>query len=182
MALKMKLLPAILIYYSAVCFAGGAGLNPKITAKIYSGINYLYNLDFDAAEKIFTETADAASNHPIGCVYLGMTSIGRTLTEGETSANTARFHAYTETAVARALSSRSAIKRPWDLYYSGAAFLLKSYSEGKKQNYIESLKWLKRGVALINRCEQMEATLKQKLKFCSLSLILGMNKRARLMN
>jgi len=137
---------------------GQRDFSPETSRKIYTGINQLYNLNFDAAEKIFTEVSASLSNNPIGCVYLGLTSIGRTLTEGETKENTARFHAYTDTAVARALHSKVSVKNSWDLYYSGVAFLLKSYSEGKKQNYIESLKWLKRGLALISRCVKREET------------------------
>ena len=154
-----------LYFLLSACFMTTAGLAresldfpPDITQKIFTGINQLYNLNFDEAEKTFTSVSASLSNNPVGCVYLGITSIGRTLTEGETKENTARFHAYTDTAVARALRSKTSLKDSWDLYYSGVAFLLKSYSEGKKQNYIESLKWLKRGLALINRCVEREET------------------------
>ena len=130
---------------------GADTLSIETVERVHTGINQLYDLDFDKAESNFTQIAATASNHPIGCVYLALTSIGRTLTKGTTTKNTARFHAYTDMAVKRALQTKNSEKASWSLYYSGVAYILKSYSEGKQQNYIDSLRWLKRGISLINR-------------------------------
>ncbi|RLD12271.1 MAG: hypothetical protein DRI44_01145 [Chlamydiae bacterium] len=130
---------------------GVTKLSPEITEQIHSGINQFYDLNFEKAEGIFTQISSTISNHPIGYVYLALTSIGSSLIKGPTEENTLRFHAYTDLAVKCALRSKSSEKAPWNLYYSGVAFILKSYSESKQQNYIDSLRWLKRGVSLINR-------------------------------
>jgi len=143
---------------------GAADLSPRTAVQVHTGINQLYNLNFDQAENIFSQITAAESNHPIGYVYLALTSIGRTLTTGTTDANTEQFNAYTEMAVKQALSSKSSEKAPWNLYYSGVAFMLKSYSEGKQQNYIDSLRWLKRGISLINRsCKNSKTSADAKM-------------------
>ena len=143
---------------------GGAALSSETAGRVHTGINQLYDLNFDEAEVIFTQIATTASNHPIGCVYLALTSIGRTLTKGTTEKTTARFHAYTDMAVKRALQSKNSEKASWNLYYSGVAYILKSYSEGKKQNYIDSLRWLKRGISLINRsCKDYKTSADAKM-------------------
>jgi len=111
---------------------GNINLSPETADRVQTGIHQLYNLNFDQAETIFTQVATTTSNHPIGCVYLALTSITRSLSKGTTPEDTAKFHTYTEMA--------------------------KSYSEGKRQNYIDSLRWLKRGVSQINRACKISQT------------------------
>ena len=143
---------------------GATDLSPATAGRIHTGVNQLYNLNFDQAENIFSQITVTESNHPIGYVYLALTSIGRTLTTGTTDAGVEQFRAYTEKAVKQALSSKSSEKAPWNLYYSGVAFILKSYSEGKQQNYIDSLRWLKRGISLINRsCKNSKTSADAKM-------------------
>ena len=143
---------------------GDADLSTEVSGNVHIGINQLYNLNFDQAEGTFSQITVTESNHPVGYVYLALTAIGRSLTMGTTESNTEQFRSYTESAVKQALSSKSSEKASWNLYYSGVAFILKSYSEGKKQNYIDSLRWLKRGISLINRsCKDSKTTADAKL-------------------
>ena len=72
------------------------------------------------------------------------------MTSGETPEINARFHRYVDMAVNRSLSLQLQKTDPWVRFYSGTAYILKAYSEGKRQNYIVSLRWLKRGIAQIN--------------------------------
>ena len=138
--------------------------NSGCQALVLAGINELYSLNFDASEAAFTRVATIASNHPIGCVYLALTSIGRSLTEGEKPGTKARLHAYTEMAVNRSLRLQARKIDPWSRFYAGCAFILKSYLEGHRQNYITSLKWLKRGILQINRaCENSETAADAKV-------------------
>jgi len=143
---------------------GDVDLSTEASGNVHIGINQLYNLNFDQAEGTFSQITVTESNHPIGYVYLALTAIGRSLTMGTTESNTEQFHSYTEMAVKHALSSKSSEKASWNLYYSGVAFILKSYSEGKQQNYIDSLRWLKRGISLINRsCKDSKTTADAKM-------------------
>jgi len=154
----------LLLVLTAVKSFGGDELSQETTMRVHTGINQLYNLNFDQAENIFSQITAAESNHPIGYVYLALTSIGRTMTGGVDQENTEQFNTYTDQAVRQALSSKSSKKAPWNLYYSGVAFILKSYSEGKQQNYIDSLKWLKRGISLINRsCKNSKTSADAKM-------------------
>ena len=143
---------------------GVINLSPETTSRVQTGINQLYSLNFDQAEMIFTQIATITSNHPIGCVYLALTSIGRSLSNGTTPEDTAKFHTYIDMAVKRSLQNQRAVNAPWNQYYSGVAYILKSYSEGKQQNYIDSLRWLKRGISQINRaCKNNQTSADAKL-------------------
>jgi len=66
---------------------GSTLLSPETAGQVHTGINQLYDLNFDEAEGTFTQIAATASNHPIGCVYLALTSIGRTLTKVRSNFN-----------------------------------------------------------------------------------------------
>jgi len=134
------------------------GLSPAVADLVHTGIHDLYNLNLDKAETAFTLVAALASNHPAGCVYLAMSVVGREVTAGETADTKARFRAYTDMAVARALRHAGSENDPWKQFYAGAAFLLRARWEGRRQNYIEALKWLKRGLSLINRARDNPAT------------------------
>lgn len=163
---KILLISASLtvLILSTVKSFGAVNLSSETVGRVHTGINQLYNLNFDQAEDTFSQVTVTESNHPIGYVYLALTSICRTLTMGTTEANSEMFHTNITLAVRKALSSKSSKKAPWNLYYSGVAFLLKSYSEGKQQNYIDSLRWLKRGISLMNRsCKNSETSADAKM-------------------
>jgi len=129
---------------------------PETLSCLLSGINNLYNLEFEKADYYFDSVLETSSNCPASFIYLAVTTIGRETLDGSSEKLERKTQLYIDDALKAALRTAFSTNEPWSNFFAGEAFLLKSYLESKQENYISSLRWLKHGLNQINKAGAFE--------------------------
>jgi len=156
---SFKLLIFFLIIVNvSVVTAKGNNFNPQNKILLQTGIKNLYNLELDKADYYFNAVVKSTSNSPAGYIYLAITTIGRELLAGSSKKLKKETEFYIDAALKIALKSNLSDNNPWNLFFAGEAFILKSYLESKKNNYVSSLRWLKHGIKKINKAATFKAS------------------------
>ncbi len=148
----------ILFINVSVVTAKERGLKPQTIILLQSGIQNLYNLEFDKAEYYFDAVVKSEPNCPAGYIYLAITTIGRETLMGTSEKLENEVELYIDKALKIALKNSFSTSNPWSYFFSGEAFILKSYLESKEKNYVSSLRWLKHGIKKINKAASFKKT------------------------
>ncbi|MFQ5797308.1 MAG: hypothetical protein ACE5H0_01290 [Bacteroidota bacterium] len=86
------LLVLILLFPIASPARGQTIVEGKLDQIIVRGIDRIYNLEFQEAERLFANVVDTMSNHPVGHFFLAMTDWWRILIDRENEALEKRFY------------------------------------------------------------------------------------------
>jgi len=141
----------ILFINVAIVTTEAKDLKPQTIIHLRSGIQNLYNLEFDNAEYYFGEVSKSASNSPAGYIYLAITTLGRETLTGSSKKLEKEIEIYINKALKLALKNSFSKNDPWSYFFAGEAFILKAYLESKEKKYVSSLRWLKHGIKKIKK-------------------------------
>ena len=153
-----KFLLFILFINVSVVTANENELKPQTIILLQSGIQNLYNLELEKAEYYFDAVVKSASNCPAGYIYLAITKIGQETLSGTSEKLETKVELYIDKALKLALKNSFSANDPWSYFFAGEAFILKSFLESKKENYVSSLRWLKHGIKKINKAATFKKT------------------------
>ncbi len=131
----------------------GAGVNENII----HGINLLYDLEFDAAERLFRGVVASQPEHPIGYFYVAMVSWSKLSSGFWTPEVVQDYVARIDRTIAVATK---AIEKPdrdsYTYLYLGGALGFKGRFELMQYNWLSSAKLAWEAIRALNTCVEMD--------------------------
>lgn len=131
------------------------GLPAPVSAILQHGVSNLFNLDLPAAEQQFAAVAVAVSNHAAGHVWQALGVFVRMLVEGPSSADEAAMTGYARLALAAPAPAPGT--DGWREFYDAIAALLLARDSAERHGPLETLGWLRNGVAAARRALTTDA-------------------------
>jgi tetratricopeptide (TPR) repeat protein len=135
------------------------GAHPKacVNQDIISGINLLYDLEFDTAEKHFLKVVATQPDHPIGYFYLAMVTWSK-LSMGFWSADVVEHYV---NDIDRAISvARKSVQRQnpdsFSYFYLGGALGFKGRFELMQYNWLKSAALAWEAIQALKKCMEMD--------------------------
>ena len=130
-------------------------------ARIQRGIDLIYNLRFEEAERHFQDIVTAEPDNPLGYFFRAMVSWWRILIDLADKTHDAEFHARLKQCIE--VCDRRLKKDPMDfdaILFKGGAIGFRGRLYGDREQYIRAARDGLRGLPLLKKSRQLEPTNK----------------------